>query len=429
MRDQDFPLRWHQTGRWYRKIRGRFFYFGKDKDKAIQEWLRVKDHLLAGREPPMQGCEISVAYLVNHFLTAKRQLVESGELSVRTWHSYHASCGKLVAAFGKERRVDTLDQSNFAELRRNIGAGLSPASLRGHVLNIRTVFKFTYDSGLISKPVRYGQSFSIPRKAVLRRARQERDAKDGKRMFQAVELRAVINSCKQPLQTMVLLGINCAFGATDVSSLPATAVDLQTGWISFPRPKTAIERTCPLWPETATALRDVIAEATTPKASGDAGVVFLTRCRQRWVRITENGAIVDSVAGEFAKVLKSLDLKRPRLGFYALRHTFRTIADEIHDRQAIDRIMGHGDHSMAAAYVEQIDGARLTRVTDYVRDWLFEAEDKAIKAAPKDASALTEDQPATLKFANDKKTLDSRAAPSQTGGSPIRRHLAGPPDA
>ena len=45
---------------------------------------------------------------------------------------------------------------------------------------------------------------------------------------------------------------------TDCGTLPKSAVDLQAGWVTFPRPKTAIERRCPLWVETVEAIREAI---------------------------------------------------------------------------------------------------------------------------------------------------------------------------
>ena len=53
----DFPLSIHKgTGYWCKKVRGRVYYFGKVADApkgvaAEEEWSRVKDDLLAGREP------------------------------------------------------------------------------------------------------------------------------------------------------------------------------------------------------------------------------------------------------------------------------------------------------------------------------------------------------------------------------------------
>jgi|HubBroStandDraft_6_1064221.scaffolds.fasta_scaffold649429_2 hypothetical protein len=39
------------------------------------------------------------------------------------------------------------------------------------------------------------------------------------------------------MKAMVLLGLNCGFGNTDVATLPQSALDLAGGWIDFPRPK------------------------------------------------------------------------------------------------------------------------------------------------------------------------------------------------
>ena len=80
------------------------------------------------------------------------------------------------------------------------------------------------------------------------------------------------------------------------------------------------------------------------------------------------------MAQEFGKLLVKLGLKRPRLGFYGLRHSFRTAADSAGDRSAIDLIMGHSDPSMAAHYVGRIDDGRLEAVAEHVRSWLFSSQ-------------------------------------------------------
>jgi integrase len=72
-----------------------------------------------------------------------------------------------------------------------------------------------------------------------------------------------------------------------------------------------------------------------------------------------------------AKLLKSLKLHRPGLNFYALRHTFETIAGESRDQVAVDHIMGHARDDMASVYRERISDERLKAVTDYMRGWLF----------------------------------------------------------
>lgn len=385
-RPEDSPPWLHPSGRWCRKVKWggkwRAFYFGRDESKAMAEWDRVKKYLLAGQEPPPadqneeqdgQPGNPTLRALCNGFDESKERLVATGELGRRTQANYRGSTDSLIAFFGKNRLAGNLTAKDFEDFRASLAKGRGAVSLRGHVLNVRMVFKHGYENGLLANPARFGQGFKIPAKSVLRKARQAA----GKRMFEADELRKIIDAAPQPLRAMILLGINCGFGATDVSSLPLSAVDLKTGFVTFPRPKTSVERRAPLWPETVKALREVIdGKRKEPRDPADAALVFLTRCGQRWVRVGKDGGPIDAVACEMTKLLIEMGIKRERVGFYALRHTFRTVADEVRDRPATDHIMGHADHSQAGAYREGIADERLQAVVNHVRSWLFPAKRK-----------------------------------------------------
>ena len=88
---KDFPLFPHATGRWARKIRGKFHFFGpwRDADGALQKYLDQKDDLYAGRTPraPREG--LALRDLVNHYLTAKQRKVDAGELKLEAGHFQH----------------------------------------------------------------------------------------------------------------------------------------------------------------------------------------------------------------------------------------------------------------------------------------------------------------------------------------------------
>jgi integrase len=87
------------------------------------------------------------------------------------------------------------------------------------------------------------------------------------------------------------------------------------------------------------ALREAIRDRPQPKGGGDAGLVFLTKYGQPWAKETTDNPITK----EFRKLLDKLKLHRPGLGFYALRHTFETVAGETRDQVAVNHIMGHAD--------------------------------------------------------------------------------------
>jgi integrase len=206
------------------------------------------------------------------------------------------------------------------------------------------------------------------------------EAANGKKLFTPDEIRSMLEKAGMPLRVMILLGINGALGNSDCSRLPVKAVDLERAIIEFNRPKTGAERVVPLWPETVNALREVLASRPTAASPGTAELVFLTKFGHPWVRETvyesANKGItkvvaVDSVGQEFNKLLTELGLKRKGIGFYTLRHTFRTWADEAKDQHAIHRIMGHTIPGMSGVYVEEISLERLRAVVDLVHAKLF----------------------------------------------------------
>ena len=169
---------------------------------------------------------------------------------------------------------------------------------------------------------------------------------------------------------MILLGINAGFGCTDCATLPLRALDLKNGWVNYPRPKTGVARRCPLWAETIDAIKVAIKRRPDTTDDNLKGLVFIG---QRGAGFAQAKQTHWLVSGEMAALLKRLKLHRPGIGFYALRHTFQTVAEDAHDLAAVQGIMGHAPSSndMSAVYRERITDDRLKAVTDYVRHWLF----------------------------------------------------------
>jgi integrase len=376
----DFPLFPHRNGRWAKKVRGRFVYFthwriDQKGEAAAAQWAEQKEDLLAGRAPRGDQTGLTVVELVNRFLTAKDALVTTGELRQRTWDDYHTVCERVVRVFGRNRLVSDLAGDDFARLRADWAKTRGPYALLGDITRTRVLFKWGFDEGLIETPIRYGQSFSPPNKKTLRLAR----AAKGKRKFEAEQIRMMLDGAtikrkkvagaSQPLRTMILLAINGGLGNGDVGTLPLSAINLKTGWVDYPRPKTGIDRRFPVWPETAKALKEWLAVRPEPTSDEAQSLVFVTNTGRSWSKTEAD----NPVSKETAKLLKRLGLHRPGLNFYALRHTFQTVGEGARDSGAVQAIMGHAPHSsdMSAVYREGIDDARLKAVTNHIRRWLF----------------------------------------------------------
>ena len=400
----DFPLCAHPAGKWQKNIRGKIHYFGRwgrirngvmeriEGDgwkEALELYKAQADDLHAGRTPRVHkvGEGLTLKELCNRFLTAKQRKRDRGGIAFLTFEGHQRVTDLLIEQFGKERLVDDLASDDFESLLDTMAKRWGPVRLGNQIQAVRSIFKYAFDSGLIATPVRFGPEFVKPSAGELRRHK----AKNGEKMLEAPELRRWLDALEgkevetgctdektgKPetvkldadpvMRAMVLLGINCGFNNKDCADLPLSAIDLEGGWITFPRPKTGIERRCPLWPETVAALKAAIAVRVEPRHAAAEGLVFVTVRGRHW--LTRGQANPVSVAARDA--MKAVNVHRDGIGFATLRHVFRTIADGSLDQVAINRIMGHADNTMAATYRERIDDSRLQAVAAYVRKWLF----------------------------------------------------------
>ena len=391
---RSFPLTAHNNGQWCKKIRGKVHFFGvwADPQAALDRYLRMAADLHTGKQPPVNSLadgESTVKDVCNHYLTHQARKVESHEIGLR----WLEDCRRVIEFFagtvGSLRAVSDLNPEDFEKFRVRLvrkglggGRGLGAHALNRAITVIKGLFKYAYENDLTDKPVKYGTGFQKPSASLKRRARQAAQLENGKRLFEPADILRMLEQAEGPLRAMILLGINGGMGNTDCARLPIMAVDLDRAVIEFDRPKTGIERAVPLWPETVEAIRLALTQRPRTVHQDSERLVFLTPsglpCVRERLHRTDNGNVekivsVDAICQEFGKLIKGLGLKRRGIGFYTLRHTFRTWADEVRDQHAIHRIMGHAIPGMSGIYVEKIELRRLRAVVDHVRGKLFGA--------------------------------------------------------
>lgn len=381
-----FPLGASTAGWWVKRIRGKLHYFGrwyKVRDGKIERlpddgWQAAlelynaqKEDLHAGRTPRVTkigGEGLRLVELCDRFLKAKKQRLDTGRITEQTFYGHRRTTDLLIAQFGRDRLVEDLAADNFEALLGKMSEKWGLVRLSNEITNVKSVFAYAYANGLISydPKQRYGSEFRKPEQRELRVHR----AKNGKRMLEPEECRRLLDAAPVQLKAMLLLGLNCGFGNHDVARLPLDALDLDGGWISFPRPKTGIARRCPMWVETVSALRAALAERPEPLEKAAEPLVFVNAKGRPW--FSRGAANAVSVAAR--DLMKAVGVHRKAIGFYTLRHVFRTAADSCLDQVAIRVIMGHSDRSIDATYREHVDDTRLRAVAEHVRKWLFGSE-------------------------------------------------------
>ncbi len=375
---KDYPLTPHNRGQWCKKVRGKVYYFGEwsDPDGALNRWLEVKDHLLAGRDPKERAGAWDVERLAFTFLDSKQQQVDQGDLAPRTLAGYKASCERFTNYFGRQRLIDTIDAPDFARYRSSFPTTWGPVRVNSEIRDVSIMLNFAYEIGAVDKPFRTGPNFKRVSAKKLRFNRASKPKKE----FSASEIHKLIDIADVQLKAMILLAINCGFGNADCARLTEDAIDLKGKWYEQLRHKTGVPRAAWLWPETVKAITNAI-DARFEGADEDLdGYVFITKYRQLWYR---EKAGTDAVSPAFGKLTKAVKCNRDGVGFYALRHTFETVAGNTKDQVAVNYVMGHCDQSMSAVYREGIDPKRIEAVCKHVRKWFLAGKTKPKRTAKK----------------------------------------------
>ena len=347
----EFPLFAHATGQWAKKIRGKTYYFGRwsDPQAAVDAYLEQKDYLHAGVAPPTK-CS-TLADILNAFLDGKKRSLEIEDIGQRTYDEYVQICD-TIATLGKERSIESISPDDLSRLRNMLAKGK-----RGQLVSVVTHKRlltfarmvFHHANEELGFNIRYKKSLRPPTIAKIRERRNE----IGERMFEAEEIRTLLSAAPQPLRSMILLGINCAFGPRDIIQLPFKAIDLDGGWHNFARPKTHVPRRCPLWQDTIEALQEIVPPASGPMFNG-----------RKWTR--------HIIAHQFKELAEQCEVYVPvTKTFYSLRRTFETIAKTADVNQSvIDAVMGHERADMSELYNQKVYDVMLVKCTDYVLQWL-----------------------------------------------------------
>jgi integrase len=322
--------------------------------------------------PRPRSSSLDVHALTDAFLDRKRR----ADLHPKTMQDYETMIFAFRDDVGYGRLIEDLRPEHFGISRKLRGQDWGVHRLYKFVSAVREMFKWASGPGqLLRFSPPYGDEFELPDKTAFRiRRKQRKESKTGLLLFTAAQIRAQLKAADPTLRAMILLGINCGMGNTDVAQLTYQVVAKSRALIDYARSKTGIERRFFLWPETVTALSKVPRRPAKRDEWGDR--VFLTQRGYPWVEGAK-----DRIGMVYLALLRRLRQHRPGLCFYSLRRTFRTIADEL-DSRAADLVMGHAvDSDMGGTYVQEIGNERLQAISRHVRKAIL----GPVNAAPKTA--------------------------------------------
>ena len=344
-RSDNFPLTLHPTGQFCKKIMGKLYYFGTDKQEALQRYLEQATFLHSGKSPISSSANsrISLKPLCNLYLTHQESRVATGEIKLRQLHDQTRLLRHFAKYVGPNRSIgdiSTIDLQNYRA--RLVRAGKAAATINNHISAIKAMYHWAEENEIIS---------SLPNlKAIKKIAKQN----EHRPTFSVEHIETLLANSGPQMNAMIWLGLNCGFGCTDCSELQWKHINLDAGRVNYPRSKTGVARNLPLWKETIEALK------TIPKVDQ---YLFRTRRGNKLVRVVEKpskGGMTrlisyNNVSKEFSKLLKKTGIKTEKgVGFYTLRRTAATLAAKSGDPFAVQRLLGHADLKMATTYVQDV---------------------------------------------------------------------------
>jgi integrase len=320
--------------------------------------------------PPLQ-------WLLNKWLVDRRGDAARDELRAASWVQYKLSAKRIDALAGyvlvEDITPDTV-RDVYGRLVTRHGIDFAKRAI-GH---LRTACRHAAEMGWC-RPVNLGER-------MVARLASRPPARMKWRLYTGPEIRRILAAAHRAtrshkgrvadsaiqLRAMIYLALNGGYGATELSELPRSVIDLDHGVIDYRRGKTGADHVVPLWPETIAALRPVMAQR--PKDE----LVFRTREGNPWCRrvaVMKDGKLhrtvsLDNVNERFTALVRPINLKIERSGFYKLKHASATVADAAGDPHATYALFGHELPGAKGHYVK-VSLERVREVVGYMRRHLI----------------------------------------------------------
>ena len=104
-----FPLTLHRTGQFCKKIRGKSYYFGKDRAEALRRYQEQATELHTAPRHGVRQRTVSLRDLANRFLDHQESRVSCGEIKHRQLYD-HTNHLRVFAKFVGPDKDSGLDK-------------------------------------------------------------------------------------------------------------------------------------------------------------------------------------------------------------------------------------------------------------------------------------------------------------------------------
>jgi integrase len=344
-RSDKFPLTLHSTGQYCKKIKGKMYYFGKDKKQALERYLEQAAFLHNGKAKMFKTTNgnMTLKSLCNIYLQHQQAKAASAEITIRHYADQSSCLKKFMSFVGQHRKIDEISTLDLQNYKRKLKRTYNSAHRINLSISImKTMFHWAKKNDVLDYIPNIDTVSSV---TIVQRQRH---------VFTSEEIHRLFDSADVQMKTMMWLGLNCGFGCTDCAELKWSDLDLVNGRVKLVRGKTGVSRDLPLWPETIHSLENI------PKSGKS---VFSAPKDKPLIRTTyqtrKDGSSkysnINLVTSKFCKLMKKAGIRASKgTGFYTLRRTAATVAARSGDPFAVQRLLGHANLKMATRYVQDV---------------------------------------------------------------------------
>ena len=344
-RSDKFPLTLHSTGQYCKKIKGKIYYFGNEKKKALKRYLDQATYLHGSQNfiQKASNGDMILKELCDLYLQYQHSKVLADDLTAKHHNDQIGSLSKLVSFLGQNRRINEISTLDLQHYRRRLQHAYSSAyRMNLHISIMKAMFHWAQKNDILDHIPNID---AINRSKIIHKQRY---------VFTTEDIHRLLGAADVQMKAMIWLGLNCGFGCTDCAELRWGDLDLVDARVKLPRRKTGISRDLPLWPETVKSLKKI------PRTGK---LVFYTSNGnpyiQTFLKADGNGnrkyTTLNTITTRFSMLIKRSGLNVPKgTGFYTLRRTAATIAARSGDPFAVQRLLGHADLQMATRYVQDV---------------------------------------------------------------------------
>jgi integrase len=355
---------------WYKWVDGKKRYIARRMPLAeVAALLPTRLQEIAGaiveREARINTASTTILALSEMFMAHLWQRHQTGTprtLSRRTYDDYADVLARFCKAVGPSSPAASIDTTWFSRFMRTI-ATRAATTQRREIIYLTAFMNWAgpgrHSLGFFKTPVQFGPDFRKPDEIALRQGRSRYTTLYTPESF-AEALDAV--ACSPMLYALGLMALNGAYLPDDLTTLPLSAIDLETGVVEFERHKTGVDRKTVLMPETIAAVRRYL--EIRPVANPPVDVLFvrddgLPFSRRKPVG-PEKRSNPSHALGQYWHAATGKPLK-------GLRTSFATYGDGLGDQEAVNLVMGHASKSVRSKfYVKQFQPERLLQVVRHV---------------------------------------------------------------